>query len=130
METKENTIDFENGTIHFLDRSDKIQDSEWKNHPQFKGVFLKHLIKGEDTSGLFSAHLVKIEPGCCLEPHIHDTQLELHEVINGQGICKLAEEQILYHSGQMAVISKGSVHMVRAGDKGLTLMAKFFPALI
>jgi hypothetical protein len=30
----------------------------------------------------------------------------------------------------MAVIQKGEKHRVRAGKKGLTLLAKFFPAMV
>jgi quercetin dioxygenase-like cupin family protein len=118
------------GTVHFIDHHEKISDLEWTKHPQFKGVHLKNMIKGVDTSGLFSSHLVKIDPDCCLDTHCHENQLELHEVIEGDGICRLVENTFNYHLGKMAVIPKGENHLVQAGRNGLTLLAKFFPALI
>ena len=119
-----------NGTVHYSDRSENISDVEWTIHPKFKGVYLKHMIVGADTSALFSSHLVKIEPNCCLETHCHENQLELHEVIEGEGLCQLIEDTFDYHLGKMAVIPKGENHMVHAGKNGLTLLAKFFPALL
>lgn len=130
METKMISTNIANGTIHYSGRSENISDVEWSRHPNFKGVYLKHMIKGADTSGLFSSHLVKIDPDCCLEKHCHETQLELHEVIEGDGSCQLIEDTFNYHLGKMAVIPKGENHMVQAGKNGLTLLAKFFPALL
>ena len=130
METKMISTYIANGTIHYFDRSENISDVEWARHPGFKGVYLKHMIKGADTSGLFSSHLVKIEPNCCLETHCHENQLELHEVIEGDGLCQLIEDTFDYHLGKMAVIPKKETHMVQAGVNGLILLAKFFPALL
>ncbi len=130
METETISMNIANGTIHYSDRSENILDVEWSKHPNFKGVYLKHMIKGADTNGLFSSHLVKIEPHDCLETHCHENQLELHEVIEGDGSCQLIEETFGYHLGKMAVIPKGKSHMVQAGENGLTLLAKFFPAML
>ena len=130
MKTKNISANIANGTIHYSDRSVNISDVEWAKHHKFKGVYLKHMIKDADTDGLFSSHLVKIDPNCCLEAHCHENQLELHEVIEGDGLCRLIEETFDYHLGKMAVIPKGENHMVRAGENGLTLIAKFFPALL
>ncbi len=130
METKTISTNIANGTIHFIDRSEKNSDVEWTKHPKFKGVYLKHMIKGADTCGLFSSHLVKIDPECCLEKHCHENQLELHEVIEGDGLYQIVGDTFDYHLGKMAVIPKGENHMVQAGENGLTLLAKFFPALL
>ncbi len=130
METKIISTNIANGTIHYTDRTANISDVEWAEHPKFKGVYLKHMIKGEDTDGLFSSHLVKIDPNCCLENHCHENQLELHEVIEGYGSCILLEESFNYHLGKMAVIPKGEDHMVQADEHGLILLAKFFPAIL
>lgn len=118
------------GRIHHTDRSESIPNIEWKAHPICEGVYLKHLIKGVDTDGLFSSHLVKISPNCRLDTHCHECQLELHEIMDGQGTFRLLDESHDYHLGKMAVIPKGVNHMVQAGEKGLTLLAKFFPALL
>ena len=130
METKMISTNIANGTVHYSDRTENISEVEWAKHPKFKGVYLKHIIKGADTDGLFSSHLVKIDPDCCLENHCHENQLELHEVIEGVGKCQLIEERFDYHLGKMAVIPKGESHMVQAGKNGLTLLAKFFPAML
>lgn len=130
METKKISTNIANGTVHYTDHLEKISESEWKAHPEFKGVYLKNIIKGKDTDGLFSSHMVKIDPGCCLENHCHENQLELHEVIEGKGTCQLIEEKFEYHLGKMAVIPKGEFHMVKAGKNGLTLLAKFFPGML
>ncbi len=119
-----------NGTIHFPSHKTDISEIEWVNHQEFKGVHLKHMIKGSDTNGLFSSHLVKVDPGCALETHCHGEQTELHEVIEGQGFLCLAEETIDYHTGKFAVTPKGIEHRIEAGKKGLVLLAKFFPALL
>ncbi|MCP4115807.1 MAG: cupin domain-containing protein [Desulfobacteraceae bacterium] len=130
METNKISTDIANGTVHYADRSEKLSDAERVEHPQFKGVYLKLMIKGADTSGRFSSHLVRIAPECTLENHCHENQLELHEVLEGEGSCRLMDKRFDYHSGKMAVIPKGENHMVRAGKNGLILAAKFFPAMV
>ena len=129
MKTKKISTDFANGTVHYADRSESIADAEWMEHPKFKGVYLKLMIKGADTSGFFSSHLVKLAPDCTLATHCHENQLELHEVIEGEGSCQLMDKRFDYHPGKMAVIPKGEPHMVQAGKNGLILAAKFFPAM-
>jgi len=62
--------------------------------------------------------------------HVHEDHIELHEVVGGSGVCELKGREIDYMAGQMAVIHKGEKHMVKAGEKGLVILAKFFPALI
>lgn len=130
MEAKSISTTIANGTVHFIDHSENISDMEWTKHPKFKGVYLKNMIKSADTNGLLSSHLVKIDPDCYLEKHCHENQLELHEVIDGDGSCQLIEDTFNYHLGKMAVIPKGKNHMVQAGKNGLILLAKFFPALV
>jgi quercetin dioxygenase-like cupin family protein len=124
------TSNISNGIIHFSNQSIDISEIEWKNHPDYKGVSLKHMITGEKTGGLFSSHLIKLDPNSCIETHCHENQTELHEVIEGNGSFHLLKEVVDYHLGKMAVIPKGKNHMVRAGENGLTLLAKFFPALL
>jgi quercetin dioxygenase-like cupin family protein len=118
------------GTIHFYNRSENISEVEWTKHPKFKGVYIKHMIKGADTCTLFSSHLVKIDPDCRLERHYHENQLELHEVLEGNGTCLLINERFDYNLGKMALIPKGEMHMVQANENGLTILAKFFPAIL
>lgn len=119
-----------NGKIETISDSINCSNIKWNPHPAFEGVYLKHLITGETTAGQLSSHIVRIDPDCTLETHIHGSQWELHEVIGGNGKASLADKSILYHPGKSAVIPKGEQHSVTAGPEGLTLLAKFFPALI
>lgn len=102
----------------------------WKAHPVFAGVSLKHLVTAVDTDGALSCHLVRLEPGARLASHVHDGQWELHEVVAGSGTAGLDGRAAEYLPGVAAVIPRGVVHEVTAGEAGLCLYAKFFPALL
>ncbi|MCQ2973231.1 MAG: cupin domain-containing protein [Bacteroidales bacterium] len=126
MNTFEN---FNNGKLLLPNKEVKFDELKWSQHPTFKGVALKHLITAKDTNGEFSYHLVRIDPNCEIGNHIHATQLETHEVIEGYGICSNDGEKLDYNPGTISIIPAKINHLVKAGDKGLLLFAKFFPAL-
>ncbi len=130
MKSEEIATRMENGSTIYLNREDASKEIPWEKHPKFDGVCLKHLIKGADTEGKLSCHMVRIDPGAVLDEHIHDVQWELHEVISGDGEFLLNTKKNTYYSGRMALIPKGMNHKVIAGKNGLILLAKFFPALI
>jgi quercetin dioxygenase-like cupin family protein len=130
METAEISAAMANGAITYIDRDDQAGRVQWNDHPKFKGVSLKHLIRGIDTGGSLSCHLVKIDPGCVLDEHIHESQLELHEVIEGEGSFFLGSKETAYHPGCMSVIPRGTKHKVIAGKNGMVLLAKFCPPLL
>ncbi len=119
----------ENGAVFYVDREEAISGKGWNAHPSYKGVSLKHLILGADTGNRLSCHIVKVEPNCILEEHIHDGKLELHEVIAGSGTCFLEGKAIVYQPGIISVIPANAKHKVVAGKDGLYLLAKFAPAL-
>ncbi len=102
----------------------------WNAHPAFAGVAIKHLVTGADTDGALSCHLVRVAPGMRLASHIHEGQSELHEVVAGSGAAAMGGDSAEYRPGVVAVIPRGLVHEVTAGDEGLWLFAKFFPALL
>ena len=122
--------DFENGRVNYLTKSDEISGLNWNPHATMKGVFLKHLIKGAETDGLFSCHIVKIESGQSITDHIHEGKNELHEVISGEGTAVFGNKEISYKSGVVTLIPENTHHSVTAGKESLYLFAKFFPALI
>jgi len=130
METKTQNSVMLNGVVIYLDREETIADLPWNAHAKFRNVHLKHLVKGADTKGLFSCHLVKMEPHAILEDHIHENNIELHEVIEGNGTFTLETKEAVYHPGSVGLIPQGKKHSVMAGENGLLLMAKFFPALL
>jgi mannose-6-phosphate isomerase-like protein (cupin superfamily) len=130
MEIKDIVTCMANGPITFIDREDSARDITWDQHPKFKGVYLKHLIKGADTDGKFSCHMVKLDPYAVLDKHVHINEWELHEVIEGEGQFLLIEKQTPYYSGCIGIIPKGTNHKIVAGERGLILLAKFLPALL
>ncbi|WP_027722248.1 cupin domain-containing protein [Maridesulfovibrio zosterae] len=119
-----------NGTVETINGQIHSSDCEWNPHPAFDGVHLKHLITGNETDGQLSCHMVQVAPDCILETHMHDNQWELHEVIKGSGEATIENCNTKYHPGRSAVIPKGKLHSVKAGPEGLTMLAKFFPALV
>ena len=115
-----------------LCREDRIIPFDWipwSAHPVFDGVELKHIITAKDTDGAFSYHLVRIAPYKQIGDHIHETQLETHEVIAGEGICVNDGYSQRYTPGVIAILPAKVHHEVQAGAQGLYLFAKFFPAL-
>ncbi|WP_319779271.1 cupin domain-containing protein [Maridesulfovibrio sp.] len=119
-----------NGTIETAEGTINCSDLDWNPHPAFEGVYMKHLITGKKTDGKLSCHIVRVDPGCTLESHIHENQWEMHEIIGGSGEAALADKTTPYHPGKSAIIPKGQQHSVVAGPEGITLLAKFFPALL
>ena len=120
---------FNDGKLVLPEKEAGFAGIEWSKHPTFKGVELKHIITAKDTDGKFSYHLVRIAPGCSIGNHIHETQLETHEVIKGRGGCVNAGSTISYEAGTISIMQAGVPHEVTAGSEGLYLFAKFMPAL-
>lgn len=120
---------FINGRLAVPGRAIKFEHIEWSKHPIFDGVELKHIITGKDTEGQFSYHLVRIAPGKAIKNHIHETQLETHEVIAGTGVCINDGAEIKYEVGVISIMPAKVPHEVMAGNDGLYLFAKFIPAL-
>jgi len=115
--------------IFLMDKQIDIDTLKWNPHPTFKGVYLKHLITGKDTDGKLSCHIVKIDPDCILDTHIHDGKIELHEVAGGRGTMYLDKQEFSYSTGRICLIPANTPHKVVAGKDGLYLFAKFTPAL-
>jgi len=124
------TILSQGRAVHTVAGSRDAEALPWKAHPVFAGVSMKHLVVAADTNGALSCHLVRLEPGARLASHVHEGQWELHEVVAGAGTAGLADKPVDYQPGVAAVIPRGVPHEVTAGETGLTLFAKFFPALL
>lgn len=120
---------FNCGMLKLPGKTISFAEIEWSKHPVFEGVELKHIIKGSETGGMFSYHLVRIAPNKSIKNHIHETQLETHEVISGMGICINDGKEIAYESGTISFMPAKVPHEVNAGEEGLFMFAKFFPAL-
>lgn len=120
---------FNNGSLKLPTTTINFATIPWSEHPTFDGVELKHIITAKDTNGQFSYHLVHIAPNKSIKNHIHETQLETHEVIEGYGICINDDVSIPYEAGTISIMPAGIPHEVNAGKAGLYIFAKFFPAL-
>lgn len=120
---------FNTGCLKLPDSTISFADIEWSAHPVFEGVELKHIITSKETKGQYSYHLVRIAPGKSIKNHIHETQLETHEVIAGSGTCINDKTPLTYEPGVISIMPAKVPHEVNAGKDGLYLFAKFFPAL-
>ena len=120
---------FNEGKLRLKGSEKDFAEIAWSKHPVFEGVELKHIITSKDTGGAFSYHLVRIAPNKSIGNHIHETQLETHEVIAGKGVCINDGASIAYESGVFSIMGAKVPHEVNAGSEGLYLFAKFFPAL-
>ena len=120
---------FNIGNLSIPGKTINFDQIEWSKHPTFEGVELKHIITGKETEGRFSYHLVRIAPGKAIKNHIHETQLETHEVMAGAGVCINDGDELKYEVGVISIIPEKIPHEVQAGDDGLYLFAKFMPAL-
>lgn len=120
---------FNNGKLITPAATKEFRNIPWSKHPTFPGVELKHLLTSEETGGAYSYHLVRIAPNCSIGEHIHETQLETHEVIAGNGTCISKGTAIPYGPGVISVFPAGITHEVNADEDGLYLFAKFMPAL-
>lgn len=101
----------------------------WNEHLASEGVALKHIITSEQTNGQFRFHLVKIAPNKKIGSHVHEKQLETHEIIFGSGVCINNGTELPYKSGVISIFPMGVPHEVIADENGLYLFAKFLPAL-
>ena len=120
---------FNTGRLSIVGGDAAFEQINWSKHPTFEGVELKHIVTGKDTNGQFSFHLVKIAPGKKIGNHIHETQLETHEVIAGAGVCINDGAELKYETGVISIMPAKVPHEVVAGADGLYLFAKFMPAL-
>ena len=120
---------FENGKLTTPAATINFAYIPWSKHPTFTGVELKHILTTKETGGSYSYHLVRIAPNCNIGEHIHETQLETHEIIAGSGVCINQGISITYAPGTISIFPAGIPHEVNAGEDGLYLFAKFMPAL-
>lgn len=122
--------DFENGAVYSVTKAVNSGEIAFTPHAKFKGVAIKHQVTGKTTGSQISCHLVKVEPFCTLDTHVHAGNLEIHEIIDGDGTLFLGDKTYHYSAGSLGVIPAGVSHKVDAGKNGLYILAKFTPALL
>ena len=116
---------FDAGVVVIAGKRTDISRLPWNPHKDFAGVFLKNIVAADQTNGRFTCHLVRIEPNHAIGMHTHPASMELHEVIEGSGVCLTDQGEISYHPGTIALLTCNAPHEVRAGKDGLRLFAKF-----
>ena len=118
---------FSNGKL--TDKGISFGDIPWYKHPKFEGVEMKDIITSGETGGKFSFHLVKIAPDKKIGLHVHENQLETHEIIDGGGVCRISGKEFHYEPGVIAIFPVNTEHEITAGPEGISIFAKFIPAL-
>lgn len=119
---------FINGKYLIPGKESNFEAIPWSKHPTFEGVELKHILTAKDTNHQFSYHLVRIAPNKNILNHVHELQLETHEVIAGFGTCINDSVKLDYAPGTISLMPANIPHEVHAGKDGLYLFAKFIPA--
>lgn len=100
-----------------------IDDIVWENHPNFKGVYIKNLITNPQYN--FSCLLVKIENNNEIGEHKHENQIEIHDIISGEGELTIDNQIIKYSPGCVGVIPSNTIHSVKSIKNDLIILAKF-----
>lgn len=98
---------FDKGSLKLPSQNISFSDIPWSKHPTFEGVEFKHIVTSNDTQGQFSYHLVRIAPDKSIKNHIHETQLETHEIIAGSGVCINDGVAIPYEPGSISILPAG-----------------------
>jgi quercetin dioxygenase-like cupin family protein len=127
---KDNHMVLGHEIIVSIDRNQKAESLPWTPHPKFAGVAVKHLVTGKDTGGRISLHHVRVDPDCAIGDHTHAGQVEIHDVLSGEGTCTVAGKEIRYVPGIMGIMQVDMLHRVEAGSEGLLLLATFSPPLV
>ena len=87
-------------------------------------------VVGQEVSHEFPYHIVKIEPECVPDTHLHDGKTEIHQIIAGSGKMYLEGKVIDYSQGQICIIPANTPHKVVAGKDGMYILAIFTPSLL
>lgn len=115
---------FAEGLLYKEDVQECFADKAWNPHPAYNGVCIKQLVAeaGEKKVRLL---LVKVDPGCEMLAHVHENEMEIHQVIGGSGCFDNVGVKREYKPGMISVIPCNSMHAVKAGAEGLHILAIF-----
>jgi mannose-6-phosphate isomerase-like protein (cupin superfamily) len=129
MTGKELFDKFDNGVFSIPGLTVDVGALNWYTHPEFGDLEIKDIVTGALTEGKYSFHLLRLAPNGKIGLHSHETQTEINEVISGYGICVNGGKETDLIPGTITVSPAQVEHKMIAGDAGLLLFAKFFPAL-
>ncbi|HII98356.1 MAG TPA: cupin [Methanoregula sp.] len=118
------------GTVPVQGQTITPESLPWNPHPKFAGVFLRHLVTGKDAGGRLRLHHVRIDPGCAIGDHSPAGQVEIHDVLIGEGTCTPAGTVLSCIPGVVGVMPAVQVRRVEVGNKDLLPPATFVSPLV
>ncbi len=89
---------------------------QFVKHPVEEGVYVKHISSTVDKD-LFNSIEVRIEPGCKISPHIHDTYSEFYYALNGEGEFLNNGKWELFKKGDALKVPFGMEHGLKNTGK-------------
>ena len=101
--------------------------SSWHSNPGWPGVSLADLASGADTKEAFSSHLVRVEKGCEVSSHLHESQWEWNAILTGHGRILFDRREISFKPGDTFTTPPGVRHAVVADKEDVALLAVFVP---
>lgn len=97
-------------------------------HPQYEGVFVKHLFDSGDNDRLNNLE-VQIVPGFEISPHTHENSTEFFYCVCGKGEFLDGEKWEPIQAGDALKAPLGHTHGIRnTGRSALKLFSTFSPA--
>ena len=99
----------------------------WYSNPGWTGVALADLASGADTKDAFSSHLVRVQKGCEVSSHLHDSQWEWNIILDGHGRILLDGREVSFKPGDTFTTPPGVRHAVVADEGDVALLAVFVP---
>ncbi|MHC1629414.1 MAG: cupin domain-containing protein [Methanoculleaceae archaeon] len=101
----------------------------WYSNPAWTGVALADLASGTDTQDAFSSHLVRVQKGCEVPDHLHESQWEWNAILSGHGRILLDGREISFKPGDTFTTPPGVRHAVVADMEDVAMLAVFAPGL-
>ncbi len=99
----------------------------WYSNPGWTGVALADLASGADTKDAFSSHLVRVQKGCEVSSHLHESQWEWNVILDGHGRILLDGREVSFKPGDTFTTPPGVRHAVVADKEDVALLAVFVP---
>jgi quercetin dioxygenase-like cupin family protein len=99
----------------------------WHSNPEWTGVSLADLASGADTKEAFSSHLVRVQKGCEVPSHLHESRWEWNAILGGHGKILLDGREIPFKPGDTFTTPPGVRHTVVADEEDIALLAVFVP---
>lgn len=100
----------------------------WNSNPAWTGVSLADLASGADTKEAFSSHLVRVQKGCEVPSHLHESRWEWNAILGGHGKILLDGREIPFKPGDTFTTPPGVRHTVVADEEDIALLAVFVPS--